>query len=45
MAHEAAFQQDGRVVGTFEASGVRPLFAERLKVSGVELPMAMFEEL
>jgi pilus assembly protein CpaF len=38
-------QQDGRVVGTFEASGVRPLFAERLKVSGVELPMAMFEEL
>ena len=36
-------QQDGRVVGTFEASGVRPLFAERLKVAGVELPMAMFE--
>ena len=36
-------QQDGRVAGLFEATGVRPLFSERLKVAGVELPMAMFE--
>jgi pilus assembly protein CpaF len=36
-------QQDGRVVGTFEATGVRPLFSDRLKVAGVELPQMMFE--
>ncbi len=35
---------DGQVVGTFEATGVRPLFTERLKVAGVELPMRMFDE-
>jgi pilus assembly protein CpaF len=36
-------QQDGRVVGTFEATGVRPLFSDRLRVAGVELPQMMFE--
>jgi pilus assembly protein CpaF len=34
---------EGQVVGQFEATGVRPLFVERLKVAGVELPPQMFE--
>ena len=34
---------DGQVVGQFEATGVRPLFVERLKVAGVELPAQMFD--
>jgi pilus assembly protein CpaF len=34
---------DGRIQGTFEATGVRPLFAEKLKVSGVEIPRGLFE--
>jgi pilus assembly protein CpaF len=34
---------EGRVIGTFEATGVRPLFAERLKIAGIDLPMQMFE--
>jgi pilus assembly protein CpaF len=34
---------EGQVVGQFEATGVRPLFVERLKVAGVELPAQMFE--
>jgi pilus assembly protein CpaF len=33
---------DGSVVGDFEPTGVRPQFADRLKVAGVELPSAMF---
>jgi pilus assembly protein CpaF len=34
---------EGRIAGSFEATGVRPLFAEKLKVSGVELPKGLFE--
>jgi pilus assembly protein CpaF len=33
---------DGRVIGQFESSGVRPVFMDRLKVSGVELPTGLF---
>ncbi len=33
---------DGHVVGQFESSGVRPVFMERLKVAGVELPAGLF---
>ena len=35
---------EGQVVGTFEATGVRPLFTDRLKVAGIELPASMFNE-
>ncbi len=34
---------EGKIVGTFEPTGVRPLFAERLKIAGVEMPKALFE--
>jgi pilus assembly protein CpaF len=35
--------QEGRVIGRFRATGVRPKCAERLKAAGVILPADMFE--
>jgi len=34
---------DGKVLGHFRASGVRPVFAKKLKLMGVELPPDIFE--
>ncbi|HEU4564552.1 MAG TPA: CpaF family protein [Gemmatimonadaceae bacterium] len=34
--------QDGTVIGQFEPTGVRPVFADKLKVAGVDLPVQMF---
>jgi pilus assembly protein CpaF len=34
---------DGKVIGRFRATGVRPKVCERLKASGVHLPPDMFE--
>ncbi len=36
--------QNGRVLGRFRPTGVRPRFAERLKVYGMQLPRSFFEE-
>src|SRR5690242_5628373 len=33
---------DGKVVGAFTATGIRPKFAERLKASGINVPAAWF---
>ena len=35
---------EGRVLGAFTASGIRPKFAERLKATGIELPTDMFDQ-
>ena len=35
--------QDGKVIGRFRATGVRPKVAERLKSAGIHLPSDMFE--
>jgi pilus assembly protein CpaF len=35
---------DGRTVGAFVATGIRPKFSEKLKALGFELPGSMFEE-
>src|SRR5437867_1163137 len=35
--------QDGRVMGTFTATGIRPKFADRLKASGIDVPASIFE--
>jgi pilus assembly protein CpaF len=35
--------QEGKVIGRFRATGVRPKACERLKASGVHLPTDMFE--
>src|SRR5687768_4660498 len=34
---------EGKIVGVFEATGVRPLFAEKLKIAGAEMPKGLFE--
>jgi pilus assembly protein CpaF len=34
---------DGKVLGRFRATGVRPAFAKKLKVMGVEIPAGIFE--
>jgi pilus assembly protein CpaF len=36
--------KDGRVIGRFRPTGVRPRFAERLKIYGMQLPRIFFEE-
>jgi pilus assembly protein CpaF len=35
---------DGRVLGTFTATGIRPKFAEKLAASGINLPNNFFEQ-
>src|SRR5688572_29151514 len=35
--------QDGKVIGRFRATGVRPKCCERLKAAGINLPGDMFE--
>jgi len=35
--------QEGKVIGQFRATGVRPKCAERLRASGINLPAEMFE--
>jgi pilus assembly protein CpaF len=37
-------RENGEVLGEFAPTGVRPKFAEKLLVSGIALPIAMFEE-
>jgi pilus assembly protein CpaF len=36
--------KDGKVLGRFRPTGVRPRFAERLKLYGMQLPRSFFEE-
>lgn len=35
---------DGRTLGTFTATGIRPKFADKLKASGISLPPSFFEQ-
>lgn len=37
-------RSDGRIVGTFEPTGIRPKFLEQLRLAGIELPTTMFTE-
>ena len=37
--------KDGHVIGRFRPTGVRPRFAERLKIYGMQLPRSFFEEI
>ncbi|NLP09788.1 CpaF family protein [bacterium] len=36
-------REDGKVIGTFHTTGIRPKFAERIETSGIKLPDGMFE--
>jgi pilus assembly protein CpaF len=44
MYERKGIDKDGRVIGRFRPTGVRPRFAERLKVYGMQLPRSFFEE-
>jgi pilus assembly protein CpaF len=35
---------DGKVIGSFSATGIRPKFAERLQASGINVPGSWFEQ-
>ena len=35
---------DGKVIGAFSATGIRPKFAERLQASGISVPGSWFEQ-
>jgi pilus assembly protein CpaF len=35
--------EDGRVLGRFRPTGVRPKFSERLKAAGIQLPQSIFQ--
>ena len=41
--NQRGVDKDGRVVGEFKATGVRPMFMERFKVAGFELPPGIFD--
>ena len=43
MFEKMGVTQDGKVIGRFRATGVRPKCCERLKASGIHLPADMFE--
>src|SRR6516225_6554590 len=43
MFEKTGVTQDGKVIGRFRATGVRPKCSERLKASGIHLPADMFE--
>jgi pilus assembly protein CpaF len=41
--HKKGIGPDGRVIGVFQPTRIRPRFLERLRVSGIILPPALFE--
>jgi pilus assembly protein CpaF len=43
LFEKTGITQDGKVLGRFRATGVRPKCCERLRASGINLPMDMFE--
>src|SRR2546421_1220049 len=43
LFEKQGISQDGRVMGTFTATGIRPKFADRLKASGIAVPASIFE--
>ena len=43
MFEKMGMTQDGKVIGRFKATGVRPKVTERLKAYGIHLPSDMFE--
>src|SRR5215470_12874300 len=44
MFDRRGVDKDGKVLGKFRPTGVRPRFAERLKIYGMQLPRSFFEE-
>jgi pilus assembly protein CpaF len=45
MYERQGMDEDGRVVGRFKATGIRPKFADRLRAYGIKLSSLLFENL
>ncbi|HZS56273.1 MAG TPA: CpaF family protein [Bryobacteraceae bacterium] len=43
LFERSSMSSDGRVIGRFRPTGVRPKFSERLKAAGIELPPQLFQ--
>ncbi len=43
MFRKRGVRENGEVIGAFVPTGIRPKFSERLVVTGIQLPMSMFE--
>lgn len=43
LFERAGISKEGRVMGRFRGTGVRPKFSEKLKASGLELPASIFQ--
>jgi pilus assembly protein CpaF len=41
--HQTGVDAEGKIIGHFQASGVRPRFADRLRAFGIHLPDNMFD--
>jgi len=41
---KSGIDEEGKVVGRFRPTGIRPRFADRLRVCGIHLPVEMFDE-
>ncbi len=44
MFRKRGVRENGEVIGEFVPTGIRPKFSERLSVTGIQLPMSMFEK-
>lgn len=44
MYERSGVDKEGKVIGRFKPTGIRPRFAERLKACGMQLPRVFFEE-
>ncbi len=44
LFEKKGINQDGDVIGEYKATGVRPRFAEKLRLAGIDLPVNIFEE-
>jgi len=39
----AGIGPDGKVIGAFQPTGIRPKFLERLRLAGIFLPQSLFD--
>ncbi|MBI1922552.1 MAG: CpaF family protein [Geobacter sp.] len=42
--NQRGIDKDGKVVGEYVATGIRPHFVERFRISGIEIPPGVFEQ-
>jgi pilus assembly protein CpaF len=40
--NQRGVDSDGRVIGEFQATGIRPRFAEKFEIAGLRLPQDLF---